>query len=334
MSMTTVEPLEHARGQRRAYDHRLREQVCRRNLRRLPGVDIPRSTIKSWKRRGVRAVVALSPPSPEHENQAARIAKLEERARVLAAVVRLLLAVLRASGFAFDGERVPDGEAKAGLLRAIASAKPALTLAKILRIVRLSPSRYEAWRRRAVTGCGLDDRSSCPRSNPAQLTAAEVATVKDMVLDPAHRHMPVGTLARYAERANRLFASATTWARLIREHGWRRPRYRVHPVKPTVGIRASKPNEIWHIDVTILKLIDGTKAYIHAVVDNYSRKVLAWTVAARLDPTATCAVLVGIARARVELGRQRRLVHDYASASCWSTAAAVRRLRASTRTAS
>jgi hypothetical protein len=49
---------------------------------------------------------------------------------------------------------------------------------------------------------------------------------------------------------------------------------------------------------------------------------------------STTAVDFGIARARVELGRQRRLVHDYASASCWSTAAAVRRLRASTRTAS
>jgi hypothetical protein len=60
--------------------------------------------------------------------------------------------------------------------------------------------------------------------------------------------------------------SATTWALLVREHGWRRPRVRVHPAKPTVGLRASRPNEYWHIDVTVLKLLDGTKTFLHAVI--------------------------------------------------------------------
>jgi transposase InsO family protein len=78
----------------------------------------------------------------------------------------------------------------------------------------------------------------------------------------------------------------------VRERAWRRPHVRVHPERPSVGVRASRPNEIWHIDVTILRMLDGTKAYIHAVIDNYSRKFLAWTVEARLDPTVTCAVLL------------------------------------------
>jgi hypothetical protein len=29
--------------------------------------------------------------------------------------------------------------------------------------------------------------------------------------------------------------------------------------------------------VTIIRLLDGTKAYVHAVIDNFSRKILAWT---------------------------------------------------------
>jgi len=40
------------------------------------------------------------------------------------------------------------------------------------------------------------------------------------------------------------------------------------------------------------QLLDGTKAYIHAVIDNFSRKILAWTIGPRLDPAATCRVLV------------------------------------------
>jgi transposase InsO family protein len=56
-------------------------------------------------------------------------------------------------------------------------------------------------------------------------------------------------------------------------------------------LRATAPNEIWHVDVSVLKLLDGTKAHIHAVIDNYSRKILAWMVAPRLEPTGTCQLL-------------------------------------------
>jgi putative transposase len=52
------------------------------------------------------------------------------------------------------------------------------------------------------------------------------------------------------------------------------------------------------VDVTILRLLDGTKAYLHAVIDNYSRKILAWTVAGHLDPMNTCQVLREAARGR------------------------------------
>lgn len=101
-----------------------------------------------------------------------------------------------------------------------------------------------------------------------------------------------GTLALLAQRIGRVFASATTWHRLVRERGWRRPRVRVHPSKPKTGIRAETPNEIWHIDMTIIRLVDGTKAYLHAVIDNFSRRILSWRVGPTFDPGNTLAVLL------------------------------------------
>jgi transposase InsO family protein len=82
-----------------------------------------------------------------------------------------------------------------------------------------------------------------------------------------------------------------------------RPRHRLHPPKPTVGVRAAAPNEIWHVDLTVLKVLDGTKAYLHAIIDNYSRKILAWTVAERLEPTATCQLLLAAGKHMVFAGR-------------------------------
>jgi putative transposase len=70
-----------------------------------------------------------------------------------------------------------------------------------------------------------------------------------------------------------------------------RARLRLYPARPKVGLRTQAPNEAWHVDVTILKLLDGTKAYVHAVIDNFSRRILAWTVADHLDPMKTRDVL-------------------------------------------
>jgi transposase InsO family protein len=132
---------------------------------------------------------------------------------------------------------------------------------------------------------------------------AEVGNIKNMVLAPEYRHMAVSTLAVYAQRIGKVFASASTWGKLIRERGWLRPRQRAHPAKPTVGVRATRPNEVWHIDTTILRLLDGTKAYLRAVIDNYSRKILAWTVTAQLEPTATCQILFAASKHLVFAGQ-------------------------------
>jgi len=139
--------------------------------------------------------------------------------------------------------------------------------------------------------------SSCPRTSPAQLTPDEFSTIKEMVTSNEYRHMPLHTLARYAQRIAKVLASASTWSKLARERGWRRPRTRVYPAKPKIGVRATRPNEYWHIDVTVIRLITGVKLYLHAVIDNFSRRILAWRLAERLDPTTTCEVLLEAGKA-------------------------------------
>jgi transposase InsO family protein len=124
-----------------------------------------------------------------------------------------------------------------------------------------------------------------------RLTYPEIEAIGDMVQSTEHRHMSIRGLALHAQRIGKVFAHPATWSKLIRERSWRRPRFRLYPAKPKVGLRTQAPNEAWHLDVTIIKLLDGTKAYVHAVIDNFSRRILAWTVAGRLDPMNTHAVL-------------------------------------------
>ena len=36
-----------------------------------------------------------------------------------------------------------------------------------------------------------------------------------------------------------------------------------------------------------VRLVDGSKAYLHAVIDNFSRRILSWRIGASFDPGNT-----------------------------------------------
>ena len=51
-----------------------------------------------------------------------------------------------------------------------------------------------------------------------------------------------------------------------------------------------------HIDTTVYRLLDGTPAYLHAVIDNFSGRILAWRVVDAFAPVNSVAVLVEASR--------------------------------------
>ena len=117
-----------------------------------------------------------------------------------------------------------------------------------------------------------------------------------MVTSSDYRHVPTGTLAVLAQRLGRVFAAPSTWYRLVRRFGWRRPRLRVHQAKPKVGLRTTRPDETRHIDASVIRLLDGTRVHLHAVIDNFSRRILAWQVAETFAPANSVAVLLEAAQ--------------------------------------
>ena len=277
---------------RRSYDHRLRDAIAATgNADLFRNVTIPASTRRTWARGEIRPVVASVDVELEVYELLEQVDSLRQRAKVHAAIIGLLVRVLRLRGGKFDADRVPDGETKSSVLRAIASATGLLSLSTVLRIVGISSARYHAWRRKE-DGCGLDDQPSCPKSFPSQLTRDEVSTMRDFVESESYRHVAVQNLAVYSQRLGKLFASLSTWYKMIRERGWKRPRRRVHPAKPEEGLRATRPNQYWQIDATVIRLTTGIRIYLQAVIDNFSRSILAWRVSDMLSSATTRELLI------------------------------------------
>ncbi len=275
----------------RRYDHRLRDLVrSTGNIEHATRHGVPRSTARGWLNSAPTRVVTVDVINMDAVALQEQVLHLQARIDMLSALLRLVVILLRVSGFSLDKARIPDASRKRMLLRAVDRSRSVLPLRVVLRVLRLSQSRFHSWSREDE--CGLEDTSSCPRSSPQQLTFAEVETIEQMVTSEEYRHVPTGRLALFAQRLAKVFASGTTWHRLVRRHKWRRPRRRKHPAKPKVGIRATAPNAVWHIDTSVIRLLDGSRAYLHGIIDNFSRRILAWKLSATFDPSATAEILL------------------------------------------
>jgi hypothetical protein len=57
-------------------------------------------------------------------------------------------------------------------------------------------------------------------------------------------------------------------------------------------------------------LLDGTRTYLHAVLDNFSRRILAWNLVLRLEPQTTCQLLAEAAKNLTTAGDSTTVVAD------------------------
>ena len=273
------------------YDHRLCRLIqTTGDLELAVRHGVPRSTARGWLKQCRTDVVSIDVLDMDAEALQREVLSLRRRVSRLLSLLNLVVVAIRVVDFSFDRVRIPDGTRKQRLLQAIERTRRHLPLREVLKLIGMSSTRYHAWLGKKE--CGLDDLSCCPKSLPQQLTLEESQAIRNMVTADEYRHVSTGTLARLAQRLGKVFASPTTWYRLVRANKWRRPRQRVHPAKPTVGIRATRPNEIWHVDTTLIRLLDGSKTYLHAIIDNFSRRVLAWRVNDTFIPAVTAELLI------------------------------------------
>src|SRR5258708_18915915 len=158
------------------YDHRLRHLVQRTGAVTVAtNLGVPGSTARGWLGAAPTVGVCLDAADLTEPERRQEVLKLRGRVQKLTALLRLALALLRTSGFRLTGARLPDGRAKLRILRAVDRARAYLPLRAVLRFLRVSPTRFHAWRR-PQRASALDEQSSCPRTTPSRLTPIEVRT--------------------------------------------------------------------------------------------------------------------------------------------------------------
>ena len=291
-------------GKYRVYDWRLKKAIVDSgNPDLFPELQIPKSTAKGWIKNGISDVVTLPALDLSTSELVAENELLKNQLSKAEAKEKLALFAFKLFGLQIQYRRLPKEECKEMLLEAIQSATKLLSLAAALEVIGLSAARYYSWIKRRAA-CELEDQKSCPRSTPMKLSSFEISRIKYFVTSLDYVHFSIASLSWYCKRIGEVYASPSSWGRVIRELDLRRPLKRVYPAKPKIGIRASGPNQVWHLDQTIIKLIDGSKCYIQAVVDNYSRFILAHSVSGTCSGQKTKNLIRSALQLAAKLGFQ------------------------------
>jgi putative transposase len=283
----------------RKYDQRLKNLVAEsEDISQFHCYGIPKSTLRQWQKNGHQEFFTI----PELSQTATELIQenIALKSQLSAVIVEhdLVATTIKIFGFQIQYKRLPSSDAKAEILTAIKKASECISLQACLLPIGLTAARYHHWVKLQVA-CMLDDRSSCPRVSPSKMLPTEVNKIKELYTAKEFAHYSTIALSWFAKKTGEVVASASTWSRVIREHGLKRNRVRIYPAKPKIGIRASAPGQIWHLDLTILRLQDGTRAFVQVVIDNFSRYVLAWKVSRDYGGLSTRELLLkAIAKAQ------------------------------------
>ena len=264
-------------------------------------LDIPKSTLRSWVKNGPIDFITLPELKLSSSDLVSENIRLKVELEKEQSKNELIFGTVRIFGFQIQYKRLPTEKSKVEVLELIKKSVSKITLKQSLEIIGLSFARYHSWVKRAVK-CSLKDEPSCPKVSPSRLTAKELLTIKGLATDAEYRFFSIASLSLLALRAESVVASASTWSRVIKKLGIDRVQKRIYPQKPKVGIRASKPGQIWHLDQSIIKLEDGERCFIQAVIDNFSRYVLAWHVSREYGGLRTRDLLMVALKKSVELG--------------------------------
>ncbi len=286
----------------RRYDHRVRNAIVRSgNPALFPELKIPPSTIRDWMRKGEANVVTSKEFDLSEDALISKVKTLESRLREGETRAKLITSTVSILGFQLQYVRVPSAQIKAMLIEVLRDAAVTLGLASCLETIKLSRARFSAWLARQKK-CELEDKDTCGRLSPTTLLPFEVRKIRDLVTNQSFRHFSITSLALYAKRENLVHASVSTWHKIIGKFNLKRPGQRLYPPRRRIGIRASAPGQIWHLDMSVIKLKDGKRCFIQAVVDNFSRYVLAWKVMHSYGGVATKELLESALKAAGSFG--------------------------------
>jgi putative transposase len=158
----------------------------------------------------------------------------------------------------------------------------------------VTPAGFYAWRRRGTSAHAEQDRRLT--SEIARLFAEHHERYGSPRI---HRLLQAAGWVVSRRRVARLMQAAGLRAKAVRGYRSKANTLRLYARHPdrVRGLVVTQPNQVWVGDITYLRVADGWR-YLAVVMDQYSRRILAWSLTRRRTAAVTCGVLARAVRGR------------------------------------
>ena len=231
---------------------------------------IPYSTRHNWKNYNTSKLFGYE----DHRINASdldtlrKIAGHKKLLKAAGALIRIN-AILRSSLQSVRGHSKIMGKSSEQII-AMLSRYSSIGKEKILKWIGLTSQQVGYWRRSSKP-CPSSLLELCRIRHPLQLTIKETKSIKTYLSNPDYDSWPGASVYYQILRDRAAYFALSTFYLYARKLGLKR-NFKKEKAR-IEGIRAARPGQIIHIDITQLRLFNGMMVYIYHIVDNFSRFV-------------------------------------------------------------
>lgn len=234
---------------------------------------IPNSTFSDWKKRNLSLVVGFTEDDPVHfkDDVYRKISESKTFKKTLSALL-LVFQFYFSLTENMRGKRRIWNEQKKNIVSIVSRIFPLIGIKAACKLLKISTQRFYRWKN--DVHCFTSTFNLCRKLHPKQLTSKEQTIIAKYLKKPELQHWPLRSVFYQMLNDSKAFLNLSTFYKYARAL---RPDFkRFRKPKQRIGIRASSPLTLLHMDTTILRVQDGSKVYIHFIMDNFSRTILGW----------------------------------------------------------
>ena len=153
----------------------------------------------------------------------------------------------------------------------------------VLKLLKISSPQFGSWQKMKKYECKESLIWLCYKRVSRQISLKEIVIMKNLLKEKKYLHWSSASVWGKAVKDGKISMSVQSWYNYAKLLGLGLKRKKFYKKRKRISVRAEKPNQIWHMDVTRYKTSDYKTMYIYTVMDNFSRKILSWDVNEKLS---------------------------------------------------
>ncbi|MCT4643042.1 MAG: DDE-type integrase/transposase/recombinase [Bacteriovoracaceae bacterium] len=203
-----------------------------------------------------------------------KIIKLQKKLEVEIAKVQFISSLGKYLDLIKNTKKTISKDIKKVIVNRVKKYQKYCSLKELLNLIQLSENRYNKWKSE-LSVCPKTGTFRCGVKRLNQLTSSEIFNILELAKSIKYKHYSKSALWRYSIKNKLISCSVDTWFKYINMFDLNHQKGK-KLLLSKVGVRAQAPNQIWHIDISIIQLPTGEKLYLQDIIDNYSRFIIDW----------------------------------------------------------